>query len=249
VQPKPEQIAQAIAPLWGRIEFAARQLNVGDVVKKDEVLANVILELPVDERYLMMARAAEIDAEAELSKIRKEQATQQQQDAAARLKEKPDDELLKQEVQLAERALKSAAEEESLLTRQQKAYQGTVQRRDPKITPVPAPISGVITEVSFRPGELNPTDEFRRLFTIVDPSRVWIEARIFENQSPLMLTRFKRATFIPAAGGPEVTLGRPIAVGGTVDPQTRTVRVLFETPNPGGALKLGGSGQVTVEWN
>jgi multidrug resistance efflux pump len=249
VQPKAELIAQAIAPLWGRIEYAARRLNVGDVVKKDEVLANVILELSVDERYLMMSRAADIDAELEMSKLRKEQATQQNAEANARLKEKPEDELLKQEVQLTERALKNATEEESLLTRQKGAYATTIQRRDPKTTPVPAPISGVITEVSFRPGELNPTNEFRRLFTIVDTSRVWVEARIFENQSPLMLSRFKRATFTPAAGGPEIVLGRPISVGSTVDPQTRTVRVVFETANPGGRLKLGGSGQVTVEWN
>jgi multidrug resistance efflux pump len=249
VRPKPELIAQATAPIWGRIEFKDRALNVGDPVKKDQVLANVILELSIDERYLMEARAEEIVAELQLARLRLTQAEQQQADAVARLKEAPDNALVKEEVQVAETMLRGARQDVQLLEQQNASYDRTMKIRDPRITPVPAPISGVITEVAFRPGELNATGDFRRLFTIVDPSRVWIEAQVFEHQSPMVLSRFKRASFTPASGGPEIPLGRPVTVSATVDPKTRTVRVIFEAANPGNRLKLGGSGQVTLEWN
>jgi multidrug efflux pump subunit AcrA (membrane-fusion protein) len=249
IRPKPELIAQAAAPIWGRIEYAERRLNVGDVVKKDEVLANVTLELSIDERYLMEARAAEIDGELDLSKARKSQAEQQHKDAVERLKANPDDKLRVQEVELTDKVRRGATEEESLMTRQRTAFEGVMKRRDPRITPVPAPIGGYITEVGFRPGELNETGQFRRLFTIVDTSRVWIEAQVFEHHSALVPGRIKRVMFIPADGGPEIPLGRPVTVSATVDPQTRTVRAIFETQNPGGRLKLGGTGQVVFEWN
>ena len=64
-----------------------------------------------------------------------------------------------------------------------------------------------------------------------------------------MLQRLKRASFQPADGGPAITLGRPVAVSATVDPKTRTLRVIFEAGNPDARLKLGGSGQVALEWN
>jgi multidrug efflux pump subunit AcrA (membrane-fusion protein) len=249
VRPKPELIAQAAAPIWGRIEFHKRPLNLGDSVRKDDVLANVVLELSIDERYLMEARAEEILAELQLALQRRTLAEQQHQDAIARAKAAPDDALVREEVKMTEAVLRAAREEASLLEQQKTTYDGTMKRRDPRITPVVAPIAGVITEVAFRPGELNATGEFRRLFTIVDTSRVWIEAQVFEHQSPLVLTRLKRATFTPATGGPEIVLGRPVTVSATVDPRTRTVRVVFETANAGGRLKLGGSGRVTLEWN
>ena len=91
VKAKPELRAEVTAPLWGRIDFARRRLNVGDHVTKDEDLAHVVLELAADERYQMNARAVDIAAERELSRTRREQAEKRWQEAVAQLKANPGD--------------------------------------------------------------------------------------------------------------------------------------------------------------
>lgn len=245
VKANPQLTADVAAPLWGRIEFAGRQLNVGDQVKKGENLLQIVLELSADERYPMNARKVEIDAELKMAQTRRAQAEQQWTEGVARLKKTPDDAFLQEELALLERIYRAAQEEEALLERQAKVYVGTIQRRDPKITMVPAPISGVITHIGFRPGELNGTDEFRQLLTIVDPSRVWIEADAYEHQSAAVLNGPVRATFT-SPGIAERPLDRPIAVSGAVSPDTGALRVIFDVPNPGRTLKIGAPAQVVV---
>jgi multidrug efflux pump subunit AcrA (membrane-fusion protein) len=246
VKPKPELTAEVAAPLWGRIEFAARRLNVGDRVEKGEDLAHVILELAADERYQMNARAVDIDAERELSKTRREQAEKRAQDAAAALAAAPDDPFLKQEAQLLERISVAAQQEEVLLGQQVEVFKGVMKRRDPKITVVKAPIAGVITEIGFRPGELNGTDEFRRLFTIVDTSAVILEAQVYDHQSAAVLKGTTRASFTSPGFDVPRPLQRPLAISGAINPETGALSVLFDVANPGRELKIGGTAQIVV---
>lgn len=245
VKPNPALTADVTAPLWGRIEFAARRLNVGDRVKKGENLLRIVLELSADERYPMNARKVEIEGELAQAQARREQAEQQWAEAVGRLKAAPAEAFRQEEARLLEGILRAARDEEALLTRQSKAYAGTIQRRDPKITMVPAPISGVITHIGFRPGELNTTGEFRQLLTIVDPSRVWLEAEAYEHQSAAILKGFGRASFT-SPGIAERPLERPLAVSGALSPQTGALRVIFDVPNPSGALKIGAPAQIVV---
>jgi len=209
----------------------------------------VVLELSIDERYPMEARAVEISAERELAKTRLGRAAEQFQEAVARFKANPDDAFAKEEVELTERRHTAAELEETLLARQAEAFQGVMKRRDPRITVVQAPISGVITDIGFRPGELNRTGEFRRLLTIVDPSRIWLEAPVYAHQSAAVLHGTSRASFMSAGLPAPRLLERPIAVSGSVSPETGTLTVIFDVPNPGGALKVGASAQIVVPRN
>ena len=246
VKAKPELRAEVVAPLWGRIDFARRRLSVGDHVTKDEDLAHVVLELAADERYQMNSRAVDIAAERELSRTRREQAEKRWQEAAAQLKANPADPFRKEEADLLNRVYEGAKEEESLLVRQVEVYKDVIKRRDPKTTIVKAPISGVITEIGFRPGELNGTDEFRRLFTIVNTSSVWLEAQVYDHQRAALLKGFTRASFTSPAIGSERPLSRPVAISGMINPETGALNVIFDVPNPGGALKIGGSARIVV---
>jgi multidrug efflux pump subunit AcrA (membrane-fusion protein) len=249
VRAKPELSAEVAAPLWGRIEFAGRRLNVGDHVRKGEDLAHVILELAADERYQMNARAVDIAAERELSRTRREQAEKRVREATALLEASPADPFRKEEVQLLTRLLENAKEEEALLAKQVEVYKDVIKRRDPKITIVKAPIAGVITEIGFRPGELNGTDEFRRLFTIVNTSSVWLEAQVYDHQRPAILKGSGPASFISPGLSGRRPLARPVAVSGAVNPETGALSVIYDVANPGGALKIGGSAQILVPWN
>lgn len=248
VKAQPERTAEVTAPLWGRIEFAGRRLNVGDRVRKGENLARIVLELSVDERYPMEARAAEINAERDVAGTRLERAAKQYEQAVVALKANPSDKFLKEEVELTERRHRAAQLENVLLTRQADVFQGVMKRRDPRITIVQAPLSGVITELGFRPGELNRTGEFRRLMTIVDPSRVWLEAQVYEHQSAAIV-RATRASFrSPGLASPRL-LDRPIAVSGSLNPAVGTLSVVYDVPNPDGALKVGASAQIVIPRN
>jgi multidrug efflux pump subunit AcrA (membrane-fusion protein) len=246
IKPSPELTAAVTAPLWGRIEFAGRRLNVGDHVKKGEDLVHIILELAADERYQMNARAVDIAAERELARTRREQAEKRWKQSARLLEAHPADPFRKEESQLLERIYEGAKEEEALLVKQVEVYKDVIKRRDPKTTIVKAPISGVITDVGFRPGELNGTDEFRRLFTIVNTSRVWLEAQMYEHQSAAILKGFTRASFASPGSRTTYRLDRPVAVSGALNPDTGALSVIFDVANPGGALKIGGSAQVVV---
>jgi multidrug efflux pump subunit AcrA (membrane-fusion protein) len=249
VKAKPELRADVVAPLWGRIDFAGRRLSVGDQVTKDEDLAHVVLELAADERYQMNARAVDIAAERELSRTRREQAEKRWQEAVAQLKANPEDAFRKEEADLLNRVYEGAREEESLLAKQVEVYKDVIKRRDPKITIVKAPISGVITEIGFRPGELNRTDDFRHLVTIVNTSSVWLEAQVYDHQRSALLDGFKGASFTsPSVDSPR-PLGRPVAVSGLINPDTGALSVIFDVANPGGALKIGGSARIVVPRN
>ena len=245
----PELTADLTAPLWGRIEFAKQRLNPGDQVRKGDALVHVVLELSADERYPMESRALDIAAEHELSKARRTQAEQQYQEALETLKAEPGNQFRQQEVAATERIQLAARQEEILLSRQVEAYKTTMKRRDPKTTIIEAPISGVIADVGFRPGELNKVGEFRKLLSIVDTSRVLLDVPVYAHQLPALLGSMSGATFTsPGLDAPR-PLKAPIAISGAIDPATGAMRALFETSNPGGALKIGASVQIVIPRN
>lgn len=87
-----------------------------------------------------------------------------------------------------------------------------------------APMSGVIAERTFVPGGRVEAGE--SLFTIVDPAKAWIRVQV----------PAAAANSLPAGAGslftvdnsPDAFSARLRSVGSTIDPQTRTVSVVFE---------------------
>jgi RND family efflux transporter MFP subunit len=97
-----------------------------------------------------------------------------------------------------------------------------------------APIDGIVVERNATVGASVGTDA--NLFKIIDLSRVWIDADVFEKDLPrvrpgqevkLTVTAFPQSTFT----------GKVIFVDSVVDPNTRTVKVRTEVANPDGRLK------------
>jgi RND family efflux transporter MFP subunit len=78
------------------------------------------------------------------------------------------------------------------------------------------------------------------LFTLADLATVWVTANIHESEFALLPELGASKIRFTAAAYPGRTFeARLLSVGSTVDPATRTVQLLAETPNPGGLLKLG----------
>jgi cobalt-zinc-cadmium efflux system membrane fusion protein len=97
-----------------------------------------------------------------------------------------------------------------------------------------SPIAGIVVERNATIGATVGSDA--NLFKIIDISRVWIDANVFEKD----LERVKRGqevkVAVPAFPGSSFS-GKVILVNSVVDPETRTVKVRTEVPNPDGRLK------------
>jgi cobalt-zinc-cadmium efflux system membrane fusion protein len=97
-----------------------------------------------------------------------------------------------------------------------------------------SPISGIVVERNATIGATVGSDA--NLFKIIDISHVWIDANVFEKD----LERVKRGqevkVSVPAFPGVNFS-GRVILISSVVDPETRSVKVRTEVPNPDGRLK------------
>lgn len=101
---------------------------------------------------------------------------------------------------------------------------------------VRSPISGVIAERSFVPGGRVEAGE--PLFTVVNPSSVWLRAQMPAGAASA-LTRESQAIFTVEGTSRTFTSSRLVTVGSVLDPETRTVPVVFEVDNAGGLIKVG----------
>jgi len=97
-----------------------------------------------------------------------------------------------------------------------------------------SPISGyVITRNAFPKQRITPETE---LYNIVDLSRVWIMADVFENEAP-MIRLNQQATVSLANGRGKSFRAKVNYIQPQVDPMTRTLKVRLEAENPEMLLK------------
>ncbi len=98
-----------------------------------------------------------------------------------------------------------------------------------------APLSGKVLEMSVVNGEFR-NDLSAPLMTIADLSSVWVTSDVPETS--IRLVKVGEPVKIELAAYPGETFrGRVTLISDMVDPQTRTVKVRAELPNPGGRLK------------
>lgn len=110
--------------------------------------------------------------------------------------------------------------------------QGTVSRT----VTVFSSVSGVVTERAAYHHGRTVTPELD-LYTIVDLSRVWVQAQVYESEMQHVRVGQTAEIELPYEGGARSLAGRVSFVAPFLDPQTRTVQVRFEFPNPELLLK------------
>ncbi|RQW82209.1 MAG: efflux RND transporter periplasmic adaptor subunit [Geobacter sp.] len=118
-----------------------------------------------------------------------------------------------------------------------KDYQITSLERsgEPNIRlPIYTPLSGVVIEKLVLAGQyVNVGDP---LFAIADLSKVWVDVEVYENEFPFVKIGQKAEFSSQSYPGTSFT-GKVSFVYPFLDPNTRTVKVRVELPNPGGKLK------------
>ena len=97
-----------------------------------------------------------------------------------------------------------------------------------------SPIDGIVVERNATIGATVGTDA--NVFKIIDTSRVWIDANVYEKDLPRI--RNGQGVKVTTTAFPATTFsGRVIFINSVVDPDSRTVKVRTEVPNPDGRLK------------
>src|SRR5438477_5810354 len=100
--------------------------------------------------------------------------------------------------------------------------------------PLNSPIDGTVVERDATIGATVGTDA--NVFKIIDTSRVWIDANVFEKDLPRV--RNGQGVKVTTTAFPGTTFsGRVIFINSVVDPESRTVKVRTEVPNADGRLK------------
>jgi cobalt-zinc-cadmium efflux system membrane fusion protein len=97
-----------------------------------------------------------------------------------------------------------------------------------------SPITGTVIERNATVGASVGTDA--NLFKIIDLSRVWIDANVFEKDLARARLGQEVKVKVPALPGSTYT-GRVILIDSVVDPETRTIKVRTEVANPDSRLK------------
>jgi RND family efflux transporter MFP subunit len=113
---------------------------------------------------------------------------------------------------------------------------------------VRSPLAGTLVAIHVSSGQT--VEDGELLFTVVDLSRVWLHADVFEPDIGSVKAA-TRATFRvdgfdkPLAIAPPD--GRVVTIGQLVDPKTRTVPMIFELSNPERELRIGSFATVWIE--
>jgi cobalt-zinc-cadmium efflux system membrane fusion protein len=106
-----------------------------------------------------------------------------------------------------------------------------------------APIGGIVTARSITPGSR--IDAGAPLFTIIDPSVVWLEVNVPAASAPLV-GRGSGATFQLEGSPRTYRAQRVVSLGGVVDSLSRTVPVIYEVANSDGTIRVGANARVFV---
>lgn len=213
----------------------------GDKIGKGDVLVKIVPSL-----------GGETDpASLELEVRRAHANYQMAQKEFARLTTLFDQDIVpERRLQEARRAKQLAQAEFAAAEARFKQYSTSTEKKSGTATRViSSPIAGIINSVHVTPGAyLNKGD---LLFHVVDPSRLWLEARVPEvNLAELTDPRGAWFTVDGFDASFQIDLAqdsRLVALGGVVDPGSRTVPLVFEFPNRGNnKLRIGMFAQVNA---
>jgi cobalt-zinc-cadmium efflux system membrane fusion protein len=223
IVPAGGRMARLSAPLAGVVEASgvARSPAPGQRVAKGQVLA--VLTPALGE-----GGSAYAEARAQLREAEDEHAR------AARLF--ADEAVPQRRVHEAE--IRLAAAREALA-----GFGGADAGRSDGRIVIRAPLSGVVASRSLAPGSR--VEAGAELFTVVDPSVVWLDVRVPASEAA-RVSSTGQATFRVPGSEKVWQTRRTISLGAVIDSVSRTVPVLFEVPNAEGTLKVGMNAQVAV---
>ncbi len=225
--------ARMTAPTSGRVVLSDPSPVIGMAVKAGQVLARITPRLEAGDR-------AGLEAESQAARAELEAAEAALARAERLLAERAIPE--KQVDEARTRVAVSRARVSGASGRLQQysagasgggeAGRGAFQLR--------SPIDGTLVAMSATSGQT--VAEGDPVFVVIDLTRVWLEARVFEADIPKVENARSAWFSIEGYDQPftvDETNGKLVTVGRVIDPKTRTVPIVFELANPGERLRIG----------
>lgn len=243
VEARAQSIHEVHSPVPGLV-FSARGIpTIGDFVRARQTLAVVEQILTAPEKIQLSTESLRIEAAIIQAKNRMNQALIDYQRAQRLLEVKA---IALKDVQQAKLTYDNAVAEYESALKQKEIYDSIKggKSRNPSRYPIHAPISGIVTAVDLAPGEL--VDTNKKLFTIADLSRMWVEAQVYEKDLAQIL-KAKKAYFTTEAFPGEIFEGKLLTLGSIVNDTTRTTQVIFEVPNPAWKLRIGMFANIAID--
>lgn len=161
-------------------------------------------------------------------------------------------------VRIAEQEIASIEKQIALLDNQiEQVKSGENIFRDPSVKqprrrfPLTAPVTGTISEIKATSGQQ--VEAGTELLSIVNLTVILIEAQVFERDLPAVRESTRASFTNPALNNEIYTIGtsdgdgRLISIGQTVNPETRTVPVIYEMKNPLNRLRDGMFVEITID--
>ncbi|MFY0530338.1 efflux RND transporter periplasmic adaptor subunit [Archangium gephyra] len=236
LKPVAGQSAELSAPVAGRIPVGDKVVHLGQRVRKGEVLVRLMPTSSAAGTDVATVEMEAARARAELGLAEREVKRAEEMFAGKAIPEKQLD---------AARVAREVAAARVEATERQLALYRSTQSGAPAgpsgaAFELRSPVDGVVSYAEVTPGAI--VDMGTRLVSVVNPERLWLEARVYE-ADVAKVERSPGAAFTVAGFDREFSVdektGRRVAVGSVVDRATRTVPIIFELPNPEGVLKPG----------
>lgn len=223
--------ATVAAPLSGIISTTSQLPFIGEKVEAGEIVA--LIDPPIrPDGGLGQLGATYAEARNQVALAQKEY------DRAKRLHDAKIAPLKR--VEEAELTLASA---QAALQPMEKAVGSVRGEGDGRIA-VRAPISGTVVEVSAGAGK--GVEAGQAILRIVDTTTLWLKANIPATEIGTV-NKSLNAHFTVAGLADEFKPSQLVSVGDMLDPQTRTLPILFEVPNQSGLLKVGLFANVAIQ--
>ncbi len=235
LRPRPDGEARVGAPAGGRFLARGTYPQVGALVARNQVLGVIAPRVPTDvdpsSLNLAVQRAQIAVQQAEADRVRLEALFAEEAVPERRVID------AKRQEQAARADLQAAQSRLAQYRGTQNATGGESGGR----FEVRSPVAGTIVGVTVAPGEF--VEEGRALFHVVDLSRLWLELQIPEGQIGQVQSSdsvwFRPEGFPSAIEVSPKSGGRVVASGGVVNPETRTLPLIFEVPNANRRLSAG----------
>jgi membrane fusion protein, heavy metal efflux system len=232
IEVNPNRVSRVLLPVSGRVESV--RVKLGDTVGAGQCL----LEMQSPDADTAMSTYLQSDAavtQAQASLVK----SQADFDRANDLYDH--NAVARKEVLSAQNALTQAkaAVEQAKASREQASRRlqllgldaGTFGQK----VMVRAPIAGKVLEINVAPGEYR-NDTNSPVMTIADLSSVWVASDVPENYIRFIQPGERLEINLVAYPG-ETFAGRVTRIADTVDPQTRTVKVMAELDNSSGRFR------------
>jgi membrane fusion protein, heavy metal efflux system len=209
--------------------------RIGDSIVRGRHVADVEQQFPASEKLQLAATTIELQANIEQA----QQEVDLKRTELNRAQELYDGGAIPQkQLQSAQFELKQAESKLEAARRSKEQYdaaQSSINSQSRRAA-ITAPISGTIIAADATLGQQ--VETAKSLFTIADLSTVWIEAAVHERDLSKLRGVREAEIGIPVSEG-RPFIGRVVTIGNLVDPENRTVPVIFSAENRRGILKLG----------